>query len=103
MRVQFCPRTVETMNPRPNRDELRQRLVSLRKAVVAGSIVAFLTALGLVATNPVGTQASTQSPPTDDQGQPADQGSEPGGGYGYSNPISNAPQYQPPVLHSRRS
>lgn len=89
------------MNPAPSRDELRQRLLSLRKAVVAGSVVAFLAALGLVATNPVGTQASTQNPPADDQGQPADQGSQPDGGY--SNPVTNVPQYQPPVLHSRRS
>ena len=101
MRVQFCPRTVVTMNPAPSRDDLRQRLLSLRKAVVAGSVVAFLAALGLVATNPVGTQASTQNPPADDQGQPADQGTQPDGGY--SNPVTNVPQYQPPVLQSRRS
>ena len=98
------------MQDRPTRQELQARLNGLRTAVVYGSGVAFLVALGLVAAHPVGTQASTASA---DAGRAAEPGSEqqapatnPGAAYQSNpNPVTNVPQaqYQQPVLRSRRS
>ena len=106
MRVQFCPRSFVTMQSKPTREELQAKLRSLRTAVVAGSGIAFLLALGLVATNPVGTQASTGSPDTgtanDSAAGQQPPANDPAPAF-RGNPVTNAPQYQPPVLHSRRS
>jgi hypothetical protein len=80
------------MDIRPSREELRGRLRGLRTAVIWGSGIAFVAALGLVATNPQGTQAATgaTSPSSDTASSPV-------------SPVTNAPNNQPPILHSRRS
>jgi hypothetical protein len=83
------------MDIRPSREELRGRLRGLRTAVIWGSGIAFVAALGLVATNPQGTQAATgATSPSSDTGDTA---SSP------VSPVTNAPNNQPPILHSRRS
>jgi len=95
MHHQCSRRSFRTMNDRPSRDELRDRLRALRTAVVWGSGIAFVAVLGLVATNPQGTQASTgaAAPSTATSGTVSSN----------TSPVTSAPQDQAPILHSRRS
>lgn len=88
------------MDERPSRDELRERLRSLRTAVIWGSGIAFVAALGLVAANPQGTQAANGASTPGGAPQSTDAG---GSAATNSSPVTNAPADQPPLLHSRRS
>lgn len=88
------------MDERPSRDDLRARIRTLRSGVIWGSGIAFVAAVGLVATNPQGTQAANSSSP-DTASQPA--GATDGGSAAANSPVTNAPDNQAPILHSRRS
>jgi hypothetical protein len=87
--------------PAVDRARLRDRLHHLRRMAIGASIAAFLAVLGLVATHPVGTQAS--SPPPSDPNAP-DQSGNAGSGFGNQNGyVGQPPAYAPPAFHSRRS
>jgi len=88
---------------RPDREELRARLRSLRTGVVWASGIAFFVVLGLVATNPQGTQAASQAPAQDGSGQQQAAGDSGNPFSSSGSPVTNASANQPPLLHSRRS
>jgi hypothetical protein len=87
------------VDERLSREELRGRLRALRTAVIWGSGIAFVAALGLVDSNPQGTQAATDGgSPDSTQQQPVE-----GSSTAVNSPVTNAPDNQAPLLHSRRS
>lgn len=90
----YAPSTPES------RFELRERARRLRWVLAGVAGAAFAAVVGLVMTNPIGTQVQAASPSAQDQPPPAQpRSAQPG--YGIP-PVTRAPQQQP-ILRTGRS